>query len=120
MPYDPERHGPHRVVGPGFFERVYEVVATVPPGQVTTYGDVAAALGMRSVARKVGHALAGLPEDRQGVPWHRVVNSQGKLSRPPDTSCGQRQQRLLDQEGIEVSESGSIRDFRVHRYTFPT
>lgn len=118
MPYDPERHGPHRIVSPGFFQRVFEVVARVPTGHVTTYGDVAAALGMRSVARKVGHALAGLSADRDDVPWHRVVNSQGRISRAVDSSSGQRQVYKLAEEGIEVSETGKIREFDARRFAF--
>jgi len=118
MPYDPERHGPRRIVGPGFFERVFTVVAKVPPGHVTTYGDVAAELGMRSVARKVGHALAALPPDRDDVPWHRVVNAQGKISARPSTTGGHRQARRLAAEGIEVSEAGSIIGFSSRRFAF--
>lgn len=118
MPYDPERHGPHRIVGPGFFEQVFEVVARVPAGQVTTYGDVAAELGMRSVARKVGHALSALRADRDDVPWHRVVNSQGKLSRTPESSSGQRQISRLTEEGVEVENSGMVREFEARRFAF--
>ena len=116
MPYDPERHGPHRIVGPGFHERVFTVVLTVPPGHVTTYGDVAAALGMRSVARKVGHALAALPANRDDVPWHRVVNAQGRISRPTDSDSGATQRRRLEDEGIEVEDSGRIREFAGRRF----
>ena len=117
-PYDPERHGPRRIVGPGFFEQVYAKVATVPEGQVTTYGDVAAALGMRSVARKVGHALAGLPDDRPEVPWYRVVNAQGQISRPPETAAGRRQVKHLRAEGISVSKAGRVENFLALRHTF--
>lgn len=116
MPYDPEQHGPERVVGPGFFGRVYDVVERIPPGRVCSYGDVAAALGLRSVARKVGHALAGLPPDRGEVPWHRVVNAQGRISRPLDSDSGARQARLLEEEGIEVDPSGRIPAFRRLRF----
>ena len=119
MPYSPERHGPHRIVGPGFFEQVFGVVARVPKGHVTTYGDVAAELGMRSIARKVGHALAGLDPDRTDVPWHRVINSQGKVSRPADSSSGQLQRQLLIHEGVEVATSGRILDFDSRRYSYP-
>ena len=46
--YDPDRHGPHRVVGEGFHGQVYELVRQVPAGRVTTYGDLGAALGLLS------------------------------------------------------------------------
>ena len=67
-----------RVVQPGFHRRVYDLVRTVPEGFVTTYGDVATALGSPRVARHVGWALAALYED--DVPWHRVINARGRIS----------------------------------------
>lgn len=117
MPYDPEFHGPFRIVGPGFFERVYALVRRVPPGRVTTYGDVAAALGLRSIARKVGHALAALREGHD-VPWHRVVNAQGRISRPEETAQGRAQRRLLEMEGVRVDRSGRIIDFPARRFIY--
>lgn len=118
MSYDPERHGPERIVGPGFHGRVFEVVRRVPAGRVTTYGDVAAALGLRSVARKVGHALAGLLAEQDDVPWHRVVNAEGRLSRPVASGSGAEQRRLLIEEGVEVDGEGRIREFRRLRHSF--
>ena len=106
MPYDPKRHGPRRIVGPGFHGRVFEVVKRVPEGFVTTYGDVAEALGLHRAARQVGFALAALPPDQADVPWHRVVNGQGKLH----SVDGRQHERLAD-EGIEVREDGKILDF---------
>ena len=78
MPYDPERHGPHRIVGPGFHGKVHALVKKVPAGRVTTYGDVAEALGSRSVARQVGFAMAAVGDD--DVPWWRVVAAGGRLA----------------------------------------
>ncbi len=52
-------------LGPGFHQRVYDVVRRVPPGRVTTYGDVALAAGAPRAARQVGYAMAALtPEQR--------------------------------------------------------
>lgn len=118
MPYDPERHGPKRIVGSGFHGRVFDVVRTVTKGHVTTYGDVAAALGLRSVARKVGHALAALPRGLDDVPWHRVVNAQGRISRPIESVDGRRQCERLAEDGIEVDRSGRVRDFTRIRFVF--
>ncbi len=118
MPYDPERHGPERIVGPGFHARVWKLVRRVPEGSITTYGDVAAALGLRSVARKVGHALAGLPED-QDVPWHRVVNAQGRISRPAESASGTEQRRRLAAEGVAVDPSGRVLEFAKRRHAWP-
>ena len=63
-PYDPARHGPQRIVGPGFHEQVFALVRQVPAGAVTTYGDVGAALGSKNVARHVGYATSS-----DGMTW---------------------------------------------------
>lgn len=62
-----------------FSERVYEVVARIPYGRVTTYGEVARAIGSVRGARMVGWALHGVQQAR-GLPCHRVVNRYGELS----------------------------------------
>ena len=56
----------------GFDAEVYSVVAQIPAGRVTTYGQIARLIGMPGYARRVGHALAAAPA---GLPCHRVVNS---------------------------------------------
>jgi len=61
-----------------FFERVWDVVAQIPPGRVTTYGDIAEHLGQRSAARTVGWALKAAVGS--GLPCHRVVNRNGELT----------------------------------------
>ncbi len=64
-----------------FYQRVYALVQRVPPGRVTTYGHLAAALGLRSSARMVGWALNAIPLHlRLEIPAHRVVNRLGELS----------------------------------------
>jgi methylated-DNA-protein-cysteine methyltransferase-like protein len=115
--YDPERHGPHRVVGPGFHERVFAAVAAVPSGRVTTYGDVAAALGLRRAARQVGWALAALPPGRDDVPWHRVVNARGALSRRGGGTPDPAQAARLRAEGLAVDDRGRVVDFAARRWT---
>ena len=62
-----------------FADRVFEIVALVPVGQVTTYGDIARALGDPRSARQVGWAIAGSPANLD-LPFHRVVNRDGFLS----------------------------------------
>ena len=119
MPYDPERHGPKRFVGPGFHEQVYEVVRKVPKGRVTTYGDVGGSLGSKRIARHVGFALAALGNGRDRrlkVPWHRVVNSRGEISFPLDDDRGREQVKRLSLEGIEVNERGRVVGFRDLRW----
>jgi len=96
-----------RVVTEGFHERVYAVVRRVPSGAVTTYGDVAAALGSPRVARHVGWALAALPEGSD-VPWHRVINAKGQISYRGDTGRGALQQALLEHEGVVFDARGRV------------
>ena len=116
--YDPERHGPKRIVGPGFHGQVRDMVRTVPPGAVTTYGDVAAALGLRRAARQVGYALAALGREHDDVPWHRVVNAQGEIS-PRANDGPDIQVELLRREGVEVDDHRRIVAFRERRHVFP-
>ncbi|MHC4472812.1 MAG: MGMT family protein [Planctomycetota bacterium] len=101
---------PRRVVGPGFHARVYDIVMRVPFGSVSTYGDVAEALGSRTVARHVGNALAALP-DRSDVPWHRIVSSRGRLSFRSDGGISPEQVIRLKAEGVDVDFAGRIQDF---------
>jgi methylated-DNA-protein-cysteine methyltransferase-like protein len=110
-PYDPEQHGPRRLVGPGFHALVHAAVRAVPVGRVATYGDIAlAAVGSRAVARQVGWALAALPPGSE-VPWQRVVNAAGRVPRTGEPA-GREQVRRLRAEGVPVDDDGRIRDFR--------
>lgn len=118
MPYDPDRHGPHRVVGPGFHEKVYALVEKIPRGKVTTYGDIGAALGLRAAARQVGFALAALNDRSREIPWYRVVNRKGEVSaRGEDQKCSEQEKRLRA-EGLRFDDRGRIRDFELHRFRF--
>ncbi len=95
-----------RVVSEGFHERVYAVVRGVPPGRVTTYGDVASALGSPRVARHVGWALAALRDEE--VPWHRVINAKGTISDRGDTARALLQRSLLEREGVVFDARGRV------------
>jgi methylated-DNA-protein-cysteine methyltransferase-like protein len=63
---------------PDFAARVYDVVARIPRGRVTTYGRIARALGETRSARMVGWALMAVVGD--DLPCHRVVNRNGNLT----------------------------------------
>ncbi|HLQ38045.1 MAG TPA: MGMT family protein [Planctomycetota bacterium] len=115
MPYDPERHGPQRIIGPGFHARVHALVSGVPAGALTTYGDLAAALGRKGVARQVGWALAALPAGSP-VPWWRVVMAHGTISRA-GTASARRQRALLQRDGVRVVR-GRVVDFAERRHAF--
>ena len=116
--YDKDLHGPVRVVGEGFHAQVWEMVSRVPQGSVTTYGDVAAALGLASVARQVGWALAALPSGQNDVPWQRVVNAAGQISERGHGARSTVQGKLLASEGVEITDKGRVIDFAVRRHTF--
>jgi methylated-DNA-protein-cysteine methyltransferase-like protein len=64
---------------PEFARKVYEIVARIPPGRVTSYGRIARALGEPRGARMVGWALQSAPA-ADDLPCHRVVNRVGLLS----------------------------------------
>ncbi len=81
-------------------ERIWQVLASIPAGTVATYGQVAALAGLPRRARLVGGVLAALPSDSR-LPWHRVVNAQGRSSLPG--AAGERQRALLREEGVEVT-----------------
>lgn len=82
----------------GFDTEVYDIVAQIPAGRVVTYGQIARLVGLPGYARHVGHALASAPE---GLPCHRVVNSQGR------TAPGWTEQReLLEREGVPFRSNG--------------
>jgi len=106
-----------------FNARVWEIVRQIPPGRVTSYGQIAAMIpppqGMDPksydafAARWVGGAMAVCPND---VPWQRVINSQGKLS----LRAGAEQQReLLVDEGIVFNDRGRV-DFKEFGWQGPT
>ncbi|MCZ6501134.1 MAG: MGMT family protein [Gammaproteobacteria bacterium] len=83
-------------------EQVWQIVNAIPRGRVCTYGQVANLAGMPQQSRLVGRILARLPKGTR-LPWHRVINSQGKISNPDP----ERQQERLEKEGI-VFVSGRI------------
>ncbi|KRT69118.1 MAG: hypothetical protein XU15_C0013G0064 [candidate division NC10 bacterium CSP1-5] len=90
----------------GLYDRIYSTVHHVPAGQVATYAQIARIVG-RCTARAVGYAMAALPCDTD-VPWHRVINSQGKIS---PRRCGEgsaRQRQLLEGEDIRFDQQGRV------------
>ena len=89
------------------FERIYEVVKTIPRGRVATYGQVAMLAGNPRWARVVGYALHVNPRPGE-IPCHRVVNREGRLA-PAFAFGGEEQQRaLLEAEGIVLEPDGHV------------
>ncbi len=81
------------------YDLIYSVVMSIPRGKVATYGQVAELAGLPGNARQVGYALRVLPDDR-GVPWHRVVNAQGRISKRSAIDFEQEQRVMLEAEGV--------------------
>jgi methylated-DNA-protein-cysteine methyltransferase-like protein len=82
-----------------FHLAVYTLVRRIPLGHVATYGQVAALLGRARAARAVGGAMRHAPDD---VPWHRIVNAQGGISRRRWGSGMLTQRIRLEQEGVRL------------------
>ncbi len=84
------------------FSRIYEIARQIPYGRVATYGQIAQIMGPPVTARDVGDAMAALRDGQPDppVPWQRVINAQGRVS------TGQRQQILLEQEGVSFTVKG--------------
>jgi len=91
----------------GFFEWVYRLVRQVPAGKATSYGAIARMLGQPHAARTVGWALHGLPGSSD-VPWHRVINSQGRISIGGRGHGANLQRVLLEAEGVEFDKNGAV------------
>ena len=82
---------------PTFAVRVRKVLLALPPGDVVTYGEVAALAGRPGAARGVGAILAGSGDE--GLPWWRVVNAQGRLVPGHEREHARR----LKAEGVAVN-----------------
>jgi len=94
-----------------FQQACYDLIMQVPAGKVTTYADIAHALGSKAY-RAVGTAMAKNPNPIV-LPCHRVVNADGRLGNY--VWGGERKQRLLEQEGI-VFEQGRVVNFEQVRF----
>ena len=91
-----------------FDRRVFAMVARIPEGQLATYGQIADLIGAWGRARQVGWALRRLTLPSE-VPWHRVVNAQGRISMSLSREGSDWIQReLLMAEGIPVDEQGRL------------
>ena len=98
---------------PQYRARVFEIVRRIPAGRVMTYGQLAELLGEGYTARTVGFVMHTADDSD---PWHRVINAQGACSTgrvllPPD-----KQQRMLEAEGVVFDARGRC-DLGRYRWT---
>ena len=89
------------------YQKIYDTVRKIPPGRVATYGQIASLAGLPGHARQVGYALHAL-KSGSGVPWHRVINAQGRISLGRRMGGAQIQRLLLEEEGVEFDHRGRI------------
>jgi methylated-DNA-protein-cysteine methyltransferase-like protein len=98
----------HKTVTSVSYQAIYAAIDRIPEGRVATYGQVASLAGLPGRARLVGYALNALA-GRSAIPWHRVVNAQGRVS---PRSCGSDadiEQRLrLEHEGVHFDAGDRI------------
>ncbi len=89
------------------FEKIYEVVKSIPKGKVATYGQVALLAGNPRWARVVGYALHQNPAPGI-IPCHRVVNREGRVDTSFAFGGGETQREILEKEGIVFEHDGHI------------
>ena len=92
-----------KIENPRYRERVYAIVRRIPSGRVMTYGQIAELLGEGYTPRTVGFVMHSSPD---GTPWHRVINAQGACSTGRLVLPHDKQQRLLEQEGVVFDKNG--------------
>ena len=89
------------------YPKIYDVVKLIPPGKVATYGQVAELAGLIGKPRVVGYALYRVVQESE-IPWHRVINAKGEVSRSSlRDGNDDLQQLLLEAEGI-VFKKGKL------------
>jgi len=85
----------------------------IPEGKVATYGQLAKLIGYPNHSRYIGRALSQL-DNTSNVPWHRVVNTKGKISPRGFDGCDDYQKILLEEEGVVFNDKNciSLNDFQ--------
>lgn len=85
-----------------YIREFYGIIQLIPKGKVATYRQIAKLAGLPKHARHVGFALKNMADDT-AVPWHRVINSQGKISLSKEDGFGENIQIVkLQSEGVVV------------------
>jgi methylated-DNA-protein-cysteine methyltransferase-like protein len=109
----------HKLLCYQYFEMnyniIYNLARRIPAGRVATYGQLARVAGWGRRARFVGYAMHAAPDD---VPWHRVINARGEISRRSASDSHELQRLLLEAEGVEFDKKGRV-DLKRFGWTFP-
>ena len=84
-------------------ERVFQIVRMIPAGRVMTYGQIAEILGEGYTPRTVGFVMHS---SNDKTPWHRVINAQGGCSTRGLVLPHDKQQRMLEAEGVSFNARG--------------
>jgi len=89
-----------------FTRNVRDLIRRIPYGRVSSYGTIAAMAGNARQARQVAWILHASQES-EGLAWHRVIGSNGRISLPPEKG-GREQARRLRREGVRVGPGGAV------------
>ena len=93
---------------------VYVLLSKIPSGKVSTYGDIARALGHPNAARAIGRIIANNPNPIS-IPCHRVVKSNGEIG---GFAYGEQMKReILEKEGIKFQDR-IVENFQEQRLSF--
>lgn len=87
---------------PELQQKILQTIASIPKGKLCTYGKIAELAGLPRYARLVGRTLKNLPPGSK-IPWHRVINSQGRISFPEGSDAFRKQLQRLESEGVILS-----------------
>ena len=89
-----------------FTRKAVKIIRNIPEGKVVTYGWAAALAGEPNGARQISRLLHSMSK-KHNLPWHRVINSQGKISLKPSQGY-ELQKALLESEGIKFSRQDTL------------
>jgi methylated-DNA-protein-cysteine methyltransferase related protein len=101
-----------------FSERVVYLAQKIPPGSVSTYGDIAQAAGGGAMAAQSITAILGKAYDKgiKNIPFHRIVYADGRVWF--DARYEKERRALYKKEKVELDERGRVKDFASRRFDF--
>ena len=87
-------------------QRIIDAIRNIPEGKVSTYGSIARIAGNPRAARQVSRILHTFSR-KEGLPWHRVINREGRISLRPMQGY-EEQKECLQSEGIVFDQSDRV------------